>query len=121
METSQGFEHDHLKNVNNALTCVYAGDILLVVYYNFTGSNPLYGLLYETDHIDERMTAIETVPRVWRFRTQISIAHMRRELETRAPEGKNKLPVLRQFLFEVSTHFIINQINRLYVNYTLLQ
>jgi len=56
------------------------------------------------DEENKEMTAIETVPRVWRFRTQISIAHMRRELENTTPEGKDKLPVLRQFMNEVYSH-----------------
>ncbi|WAR07210.1 RN213-like protein, partial [Mya arenaria] len=41
---------------------------------------------------------LEKIPRVWRYRTLISIEHMRQDLETRSTSGKDRLSVLRLFL-----------------------
>ncbi|XP_052808702.1 E3 ubiquitin-protein ligase rnf213-alpha-like isoform X1 [Mya arenaria] len=64
------------------------------------GSNPLMCILYETDtqHQAEDPQLLEKIPRVWRYRTPISIEHMRQDLETRSSSGKDRLSVLRLFL-----------------------
>ncbi|XP_052808603.1 E3 ubiquitin-protein ligase rnf213-alpha-like isoform X2 [Mya arenaria] len=64
------------------------------------GSNPLMCILYETDNQQqaEDPQRLEKIPRVWRYRTPISIEHMRQDLETRSTSGKDRLSVLRLFL-----------------------
>ncbi|XP_052808614.1 E3 ubiquitin-protein ligase rnf213-alpha-like isoform X2 [Mya arenaria] len=61
------------------------------------GSNPLMSILYETDTQQqaEDPQRPEEIPRVWSYRTPISIEHMRQDLET---AGKDTLSVLRMFL-----------------------
>ncbi|XP_052808680.1 E3 ubiquitin-protein ligase rnf213-alpha-like isoform X1 [Mya arenaria] len=83
----QSIDH-HLKHFNQ----VIATDQRL-------GSNPLMCVLYETDNQQqaENPYQLEEIPRVWRYRTPLSIEHMRQDLETRSPSGKDRLPVLRLF------------------------
>ncbi|XP_052807608.1 E3 ubiquitin-protein ligase rnf213-alpha-like isoform X3 [Mya arenaria] len=84
----QKLDH-HLKHFNQ----VIATDQRL-------GSNPLMCILYETDKQQQAEDPRRLVEnsRVWRYRTPISIEHMRQDLETRKPTGKDRLLVLRLFL-----------------------
>ncbi|XP_052808691.1 E3 ubiquitin-protein ligase rnf213-alpha-like isoform X2 [Mya arenaria] len=84
----QRLDH-HLKHFNQ----VIATDQRL-------GANPLMCILYETETQQqaEDPRQLEDIPRVWRYRTPISIEHMRQDLETRSSSGKDRLPVLRMFL-----------------------
>jgi len=73
---------------------------------NLTGANSLLCLLYETEKQDvqEGPQLLHNVPRVWRFRTPISLEHMRHSFETRdvkTPAQKQQLAVLQLFLKEV--------------------
>lgn len=66
----------------------------------FLGSDTLLQILYETDKQQEThdILTLHEVPAVWRYRAMISVNHLRQSLDA----TKQKLPVLRLFLREVS-------------------
>ncbi|XP_060586335.1 E3 ubiquitin-protein ligase rnf213-alpha-like [Ruditapes philippinarum] len=64
------------------------------------GADPLLCLLYETDTNVERENPaiLEDIPRVWRYRTPISLQHLRQEVEAKVSQQQHK--VLQLFLKE---------------------
>ena len=68
----------------------------------FTGADPLLCLLYETDTNVERENpaVLEDIARVWRYRTPISLQHLRQEVDAKVSQRQHK--VLQLFLKEVS-------------------
>ncbi|XP_053396339.1 E3 ubiquitin-protein ligase rnf213-alpha-like isoform X2 [Mercenaria mercenaria] len=64
------------------------------------GTDPLLCLLYETDTSAEGeiAAALEEIPRVWRFRTPISLQHLKQETEAKISREQHK--VLHLFLKE---------------------
>ena len=75
-----------------------------------TGADPLLCLLYEIDTPQERIppNQLQNIPSVWRYRTHITMDHLRREFDSKNSldkKGKSKYPVLKLFLQEVIRHF----------------
>jgi hypothetical protein len=64
------------------------------------GADPLLCLLYETDTQteNEHTAELHNMPRVWRYRTTISLQQLRQEVDASCP---NKHKVLKLFLEEV--------------------
>lgn len=78
--------------------------LLYVVY--IPGADPLLCVLYETErHVaEEDFEDLQEVPKIWRFRTSISLEHMRQEFTARTAQTKGKkrkLALLGHFLEEV--------------------
>ncbi|WAR07202.1 R213A-like protein, partial [Mya arenaria] len=99
IETDIGYLHRALgRSVDDVLLLMHCVIQNIMVKHN-EGSNPLMCVLYETDNQQqaENPYQLEEIPRVWRYRTPLSIEHMRQDLETRSPSGKDRLPVLRLF------------------------
>ncbi|XP_053396355.1 E3 ubiquitin-protein ligase rnf213-alpha-like [Mercenaria mercenaria] len=65
------------------------------------GADPLLCLLYETDTQQEKESSaqLQDIPRVWRYRTPISIQHLRQEVEAKITDTR-KHKVLKLFLEE---------------------
>ncbi|XP_053396342.1 E3 ubiquitin-protein ligase rnf213-alpha-like isoform X2 [Mercenaria mercenaria] len=90
------FLQDTLQNLDNSLKMhnqELAQDQRL-------GADPLLCLLYETDTnvARENPAALEDIPRVWRYRTPISLQHLRQEAEAKISQKQHK--VLQLFLKE---------------------
>jgi len=82
----------------------------MVYYMYYSGGNPLLCLLYETDAVEnvEDTNHLELIPRMWRFREPMSLAHLRREFEARDLQQNETGDhnVLRLFLQEVRTKLL---------------
>ncbi|XP_052244237.1 E3 ubiquitin-protein ligase RNF213-like [Dreissena polymorpha] len=66
------------------------------------GADRLMCLIYETDRSQdvEDTNQLLDIPRMWRFRTPITIEHMARELESKCQDGNNSYFILQNFLHE---------------------
>ncbi|KAH3735719.1 hypothetical protein DPMN_042254 [Dreissena polymorpha] len=68
------------------------------------GADPLMCLIYETDSSQELEDAkqLVNIPRMWRFRTPITIEHMRQTLASKGHDGTRTKPplVLQRFMNE---------------------
>ncbi|XP_053396010.1 E3 ubiquitin-protein ligase rnf213-alpha-like [Mercenaria mercenaria] len=93
---SAKFLQASLKNIDNVLKT----NNQLLVQDQRLGADPLLCLLYETDTNVERENpaALEEIPRVWRYRTPISLQHLRQEAEAKISQKQHK--VLQLFLKE---------------------
>ncbi|XP_053396335.1 E3 ubiquitin-protein ligase rnf213-alpha-like isoform X2 [Mercenaria mercenaria] len=93
---SAKFLQASLKNIDNVLKT----NNQLLVQDQRLGADPLLCLLYETDTnvLRENPAALEEIPRVWRYRTPISLQHLRQEAEAKVSQKQHK--VLHLFLKE---------------------
>ncbi|XP_053396017.1 E3 ubiquitin-protein ligase rnf213-alpha-like [Mercenaria mercenaria] len=68
------------------------------------GADPLLCLLYETDNQMMSPSALQDSPRVWRYRTPVSLQHLRQRLE--AETGSAEIP---QSKFKILQHFLAEE------------
>ena len=79
------------------------------------GADPLLCLLYEIDTPQDHIppNQLQNIPAVWRYRTQITMDHLRREFDSKIStdkKGKSRHPVLKLFLQEVSITYILDTV-----------
>ena len=70
--------------------------------FSNTGADSLLCQLYETDTDveSENQAVLENIPSVWRYRTPISLQHLRQEVDAKLSQEQHK--VLQLFLREVT-------------------
>ena len=74
-----------------------------------SGADPLLCLLYEIDTPQARLppNELQNIPSVWRYRTHITMEHLRTEFDSKigtGKKGKSEYAVLKLFLQEVIRH-----------------
>lgn len=69
------------------------------------GADPLLNLLYETEITPKSALVLQEIPKVWSYRTPVTLHHLRQRFDAEVGhdvESLKKCPVLQLFLKEVS-------------------